>query len=206
MADYFLMAELQDLAGPDGASATLAMRQLLEIQATLDSEFPLPEELVEAERLRVLFDIFLSYRSTDAVAVLGLYHWLTRRHYQVYLDSLDVSLPHPSQVNRQTADVLRKRMVQSRSLFVVTTQNTPTSMWVPWELGFTDGLTSKAAVLYIADPANLTFHRQSYFELYAEVQRDNRLSKPSDLHLLDPLARPPLNCDWGTWLAIPKRY
>jgi hypothetical protein len=206
MASFFVVEELEELARPEAANNEVALRLLIAIQTRLDREIPLPPEQVDVSSLPVVFDIFLSYRSTDAMVVLGLYHWLTRRGYFAYLDSLDISLPNPASVNRRTADILRKRMVQSQSLFVITTQDMPSSAWVPWELGFTDGLTGKAAVLYIADRSNVAFNRQSYFALYAEVQRDNAKSKPFDLHINDTFARPALHCDWGHWLKLPKRY
>jgi hypothetical protein len=152
-----------------------------------------------------LFDIFLSYSSKDAVAVVGLYHWLVPR-YRVYLDRFD-RLLNPAVVTRATATIVRRRIVQSRSLFVATSQHALASDWVPWEMGFADGLMNKAAVLFIAPRANVPFNRQSYFELYPEVgPGPTGAAKGHDLILTDPQAVPPWSVDWDAWLRMPRRY
>lgn len=208
--DYFLQSELQQLARSlQTFDEAAALVQLQAIAAQIRQQHPLPEFLtVQAgnQTPSAIFDIFLSYSSKDAPAVLGLYHWLSGRNYCVYLDCFDPSLPNPSVVNRSTAEVLRRRMVQSRSLFVATTKSTPSSAWVPWELGFTDGFSNKAAVLFIAPGGGVKFHRQSYFELYPEVQHDASKTKPDDLIITDSVTSPPLSCSWGAWLRLPKRY
>jgi hypothetical protein len=211
MADYFLQDELVNASIATGVETQLeAYLRLVEIKSSIESQHPLPPEPLDPpERLPpkiIVFDIFLSYSSKDSLAVLGLYRWLQVQKYRVYLDCFDPALPNPSSVTRQTAQILRRRMVQCLSLFVATTNNTPSSDWVPWELGFTDGLTNKSAVLYIAPQANVRFNRQSYFELYPEVQRDNTQSKPLDLLIFDPPVIPAPGYDWQTWLNSARRY
>lgn len=207
MPDHFIAREMQLLSEESGFyDSESAMTQLDKLQSSSDREFPLPFELIAEAKLTIVFDIFLSYSSKDSLAVLGLFYWLTTRQYRVYVDCFDRALPNPAVVTRQTASILRKRMVQSQSLFVATTHSTPTSTWVPWELGFTDGLTNKAAVLYIAPQTSVAFNRQSYFALYPEVLQDATQFNPKDLILSDAVAVPKLNCDWRQWLAIPKQY
>ncbi len=127
------------------------------------------------------FDIFLSHSSLDAIQVLGIYQILSSRGYLVYLDRICDPHLNRAVVNRATATTIRRRMTQCHSLFVATSLNTPASQWVPWELGFTDGLTGKAAVLPIVPGDTVSFGGLSYFELYPTVQDDPNTRKPSDL-------------------------
>ncbi len=225
--EYFLESQLKQLA-------TEQTRILVEESAVvyldrradnLEQETPQEDVFMEAVSLpegevrpsagsggpsssspRHLFDIFLSYSSPDAVAVVGLYHWLVARRYRVYLDRFD-RLLNPAVVTRATATIIRRRIVQSRSLFVATSPHALTSDWVPWEMGFADGLMNKAAVLFIAPRPNVTFNRQSYFELYPEVGPGPAgAAKGQDLILTDPQAVPPWSATWDTWLRMPRRY
>lgn len=149
------------------------------------------------------FDIFLSHSSLDAVQVLGIYWILFQRGYSVYLDR--VCDPHLNRatVNKATATTIRRRMTQCRSLFVATSANTTASQWVPWELGFTDGLTGKAAILPIVPEDTVTFGGLSYFELYPNVQDASPASKPNDLTIWDGNS---LIGTWGSWLSLPRMY
>jgi len=149
------------------------------------------------------FDVFLSHSSLDKIKVLGIYHILQGRGYSVYLDSICDPHLNRALVTRSTATTIRRRMTQCRSLFVATSSNTPASQWVPWELGFTDGLTGKAAVLPILPEGTVSFGGLTYFELYPTVQDNPAAAKPSDLTLWDGAS---LIGTWGTWLAMPKRY
>ena len=149
------------------------------------------------------FDVFLSHSSLDKIKVLGIYHLLTSRGYKVYLDSVcDPGLNRTS-VTKSTAITLRRRMTQCRSLFVATSANTPSSQWVPWELGFTDGLTGKAAVLPILPAGTVSFGGLTYFELYPTVQDNPSVAKPDDLTIWDGLTR---IGTWGTWISLVRRY
>ncbi|HPA20414.1 MAG TPA: toll-Interleukin receptor [Verrucomicrobiae bacterium] len=144
------------------------------------------------------YDIFLSHSSLDARLIYGIFLTLTDRGYSVYLDRICDPQLDRSRVSQGTARTLRYRMAQSRSLFVCTTDNTPKSQWVPWELGFSDGWKDgKAAVLPITDASS--FQGQEYFDIYPEV-KDAGMSheKPSDLEIWDhgKYVGP-----WGSWIS-----
>lgn len=149
------------------------------------------------------FNIFLSHSSLDAQLALALYLTLTGRGYRVYLDRIHDSQLSRTSVTRRTAQVIRRRMTQCDSLFVATTSNTPNSNWVPWELGFADGLTGKAAVIPIVESANTSFGGLSYFELYPTVETQPRKTRPDDLEIVHP---PLSRFTWGRWIKLPKIY
>jgi hypothetical protein len=149
------------------------------------------------------FDIFLSHSSLDAAKVLGIYLILLNKGYSVYLDQICDPHLNRASVNKVTATTIRRRMTQCRSLFVATSSNTTTSNWVPWELGFTDGLTGKAAVLPILPEGTVSFGGLTYFELYPTVQDVPSGSKPDNLAIWDGTIQ---IGTWGKWLGMPKRY
>jgi hypothetical protein len=161
-----------------------AAKSRFKADASAERIIPVPDE--STARPTVIFDIFLAYSSLDEVHVLGLYHLLKRRGYAVYVDRVGDPQLDPSTVSRETARILRYRIAQSRSLFVATSTNIPQTKWVPWELGFSDGYTGKAAVLPILDAGVSSFSGQEYFELYPEVRDDGALRpKGADLDIYD---------------------
>lgn len=147
MPQYFHINQLAAAAPTSSPQETKAM--LAEISEMFRNDYPLPEKGDPAPHRR--FDIFLSYSTADSSSVIGLFVLLTRRTYEVYLDSQIDRTLDPSIVTRATAEVLRGRIMQSRTLFVATSHQTPQSAWVPWELGFADGWCGKAAVLPIVE-------------------------------------------------------
>jgi len=70
-------------------------------------------------------------------------HWdkiLTRSAILTWIERMSTPL---------TPRMIGCRMVRSKSLFVATSSNVSQSKCVPWELGFSDGWSGKAAVLPI---------------------------------------------------------
>lgn len=93
------------------------------------------------------YDIFLSHSYKDHVAVAGLAKYLKREYnYEVYVDWIVDSSLDRSKVSKQTAKVIKSRMNSCKCLFYVTSDNSPKSKWMPWELGLMDGLKSKVAI------------------------------------------------------------
>ena len=211
--EHFLKSNLEALSdiqiGPEMKKTAIA--KLVSIQDDLEASAQEKERLFHPEfprkgwRLahKSKFDIFLSYSSKDAAPVLGLYRFLKGNGYSVYLDCFD-RLLNPKVVNRFSETVIRRRLIMSRSLIVATSQNMPSSAWVPWELGFTDGLSNKVAVLYIAPKPGIAFGRQSYFELYPMVGPGIGTTKPKDLQIFDPPGLGPY--DWNQWVKSPRAH
>ncbi|MCA9066901.1 MAG: hypothetical protein KDA96_27730, partial [Planctomycetaceae bacterium] len=147
---FFTQEQVLTAASEVASTSIFALTERI-AEATLRREASPREASDESERptSAKTFDIFLSHSSLDAIQVLGIWSLLQQRGYLVYLDRICDPQLNRAVVNRVTAETIRRRMTQCRSLFVATSQNTPASQWVPWELGFTDGLTGKAAILPI---------------------------------------------------------
>ena len=119
------------------------------------------------------YDIFLSHCFKDAEVVLGVAMSLREMGYAVYVDWLEDSHLSRENVSKETADILRNRMKISRSLFFASSEQSGSSKWMPWELGYFDALKSKVAILPVVDTnANTdTFVGQEYLGLYPYVTK-----------------------------------
>ncbi len=119
------------------------------------------------------FDVFLSHSISDADLVLGIKNLLEERGLKVYVDWETDSQLDRSKVNPETADLLRRRMKQSKSLMYLATESASSSKWMPWELGYFDGLRGgQVAVMPLLDNETDSFKWQEYLGLYPTVTKD----------------------------------
>lgn len=132
------------------------------------------------------FDVFLSHSIRDADLVLGVKEILEAEGLSVYVDWVDDPQLDRAQVNRETADILRRRMRQCRSLIWVATEAASTSKWMPWELGYFDGLRAdQVAILPVLDSSQDTFIGQEYLSLYPVIDKRNKLGGGSGVFVTD---------------------
>ena len=105
--------------------------------------------------------------------------------YTVYVDWIDDKLLSRENVSKDTAKVLQKRMKQSKCLIYATSENSSTSRWMPWELGYFDGIKDKmVGILPIKKSGNNfrdDFNGEEYLGLYyyidkSTLQNTNRTS------------------------------
>lgn len=117
------------------------------------------------------FDIFLCHCTDDAELVIGLMLILKDIGYSVYVDWVVDAQMNRTQVTRENADQLRKRMKTSSSLFYASTQNSADSKWMPWETGYFDAHKGKVAIVPIlyASQTNDRYEGQEYLGLYPYV-------------------------------------
>lgn len=119
------------------------------------------------------FDVFLSHSIADADLVLGIKRILEERGLKVYVDWETDSHLDRNKVNPETADLLRRRMKQSNSLLYLATESASSSKWMPWELGYFDGLHGgQVAVMPLLDNETDSFKGQEYLGLYPTVTKD----------------------------------
>lgn len=119
------------------------------------------------------YDIFLSHSFSDAEVIHGVSLALNAMGYRVYVDWLEDRELDRTRVTRATAELLRDRMGACRSLFFATTVAAAESKWMPWELGYFDGLKGKSAILPVSASASTTdsFVGQEYLGLYPYVTK-----------------------------------
>jgi hypothetical protein len=118
------------------------------------------------------FDVFLSHSSKDADLVLGVMALLEDQGLKVYVDWHSDPQMKRENVTSETAELLRTRMKQSRSLVYLATENSSSSKWMPWELGYFDAFSSgSVAILPLLDTANDSFKGQEYHGIYPLVNK-----------------------------------
>ena len=117
------------------------------------------------------YDIFLSHSYKDRLAVAGLAEHLKMQYgYEVYVDWIEDGSLDRSNVSRVTAQVIRNKMQRCRSLFYVTSANSSSSKWMPWELGLMDGIKGKVAICPLTRDRYATeYQEQEYLGLYPYV-------------------------------------
>ena len=132
------------------------------------------------------YDIFLCHSSLDAKTILVLREYFSSFNLTTYIDWYDDIQLDRSKVNRETADVLRDRMRSSDCLLYASSDNSPSSKWMPWECGYFDGIKSKVAICPISESATQSLTNQyngvEYLDLYpylATKATKGLLSKPT---------------------------
>jgi hypothetical protein len=116
-------------------------------------------------------DIFLSHSSSDAELVAGLKLEIEDLGFSVYVDWIDDPKLSRSHVTKETALVLQARMKQCKSLIYAFSENASNSKWMPWELGYFDGIRKgTVAVLPISKSNRSDFKGTEYLGLYYYIQ------------------------------------
>jgi hypothetical protein len=127
------------------------------------------------------YDVFLSHSSLDAEVILGLKVVLERHGLSVYVDWIDDANLDRVSVTPETASILRGRMRSCRALFYALSANAASSKWMPWELGYFDGLNGRVAIVPVTESAKNNFLGQEYLGLYPFVDEANNSGKVLNL-------------------------
>ena len=140
-----------------------------------------PERLNENQRafsssarsnLETKFDIFISYNIHDKTIIRGLYNELTELGYRVYVDFIIDRDLNRSNVTLETAQTIRRRLLNSKSLVYAQSPTAAMSKWMPWELGVVDGHTKQCAVLPILLHGFEGYSKQEYLKLYPIIKHN----------------------------------
>jgi hypothetical protein len=130
------------------------------------------KESVTAATAADSFDVFLSHSIADAEIVLGIKQILEESGLKVYVDWVEDAQLDRRAVTKETAAVLRQRMRQSKSLIYLSSENSSSSKWMPWELGYFDGFKPDGvAIMPVLDSPMDSFKGQEYLGLYPIVQK-----------------------------------
>jgi hypothetical protein len=106
--------------------------------------------------------------------VAGAARLLEQDGKTVYVDWRDDPHLDRTHVTPQTADVLRQRMAHCVFLIYATSPNAANSKWMPWELGYFDGLHGqKIGILPLLNSPGQQFVGQEYLGLYPLYERIN---------------------------------
>jgi hypothetical protein len=137
------------------------------------------------------FDIFLSHAYSDKVVVIGTYLTLKELGFTVYVDWIHDSRLDRKSVDSTTANLLRERMRQCKSLLYLATSGADQSKWIPWECGYYDAFDRNSqydghiAILPVLKQAQIIFQGAEYLGLYcwADVSSSASLgSRAVEIH------------------------
>ena len=127
------------------------------------------------------FNIFLSHSSAEPEEIiLGVKSFLEDRGLSVYVDRYSDPQMSPDNVSRDTARILRSRMRNSEILLYIHSSYSKTSRWMPWELGFFDGLKGKVGVIPVTRNQEENFKGEEYLNLYPYVDVEKGLKSNID--------------------------
>ena len=93
-----------------------------------------------AAPMKTSYDIFLSHSYEDAEVIAGVKILIEAEGLRVYVDWIEDAQADRSQVTAKTADMLRQRMNHCRFLLFASSRASASSKWMPWELGYFDGM------------------------------------------------------------------
>lgn len=147
------------------------------------------------------FDVFLSHSTRDAEIVLGVKLMLEDQNRTVYVDWIEDPQLDRRNVTPRTAEVLRERMRACRSLVYVHTENSGSSKWMPWELGFSDAHHGAVAILPVTRTAQQDFVGQKYLGLYPWMDEGAATLTARGLRVHRSAAD---YREWRTWLQAPR--
>jgi hypothetical protein len=140
------------------------------------------------------FDVFLSHSYRDAKMnqrrLLGVKAHLESFNLSVYVDWIIDRELDREKVTAVTAYTLRQRMDHSSCLFFVTSETSMNSRWMPWELGYMDGVTrnghsyGRVAILPLVDtPGRQSFAGQEYLGIYPYVDEAESQAGDGSIYL-----------------------
>lgn len=121
--------------------------------------------------LEETFDVFLCHSSSDIEEILRLKSYLLSKYKKkAYVCEVDDPQLNPAKANKKTAETLQQRMRSSNELYFVLSKNTQKSIWMPWELGYFDGIKNKKIEIFPliekSEDEIFDFEGQEYLELY----------------------------------------
>jgi ribosomal protein L7/L12 len=139
------------------------------------------EVLNESFNINKTYDVFLSHSYIDKEKIASVKYYLELLGLSVYIDWIDDGQLVRDRVTKETAERIKSRMKKCKSLIYVFSNNSNSSKWMPWELGYFDGIKGRIAVLPITRFSNInTFRGTEYLGLYPYVTKDQIAGKDSE--------------------------
>lgn len=161
------------------------------------------KEEVASSKARSSFDVFLSHSTSDAEIVLGVKGVLEDYGKTVYVDWLQDPQLDRSHVTAATAEVIRERMRQCKSLVYVHTKNSGASKWMPWELGYFDGFNGAVAILPVTEKGE-NFQGQEYLGIYPYI--DEAPGRGSSINEIWINKNTTTSTRWAAWVSDPRAF
>jgi hypothetical protein len=138
---------------------------------------------------------FLCHSHKDHFLVKGLQNLLHENGWDVYIDWLDEELP--SSPNKETAEKIKAKIAQTDWFLFLATNNSTSSRWCPWEIGYADSIQPHEKIIMIpTEDDNGSWHGNEYLQLYKRIiAASNNFTNKSGYAVFE------VNADKnGTWI------
>lgn len=113
------------------------------------------------------YNIFISHSTKDRNFLIDLVHDINKQGKNVYVDWMeDIEALQRSKTNAQTASVIKHRIDSSDVVLCIKTEGALSSEWVPWELGYADGIGKPIFIMDIDGDIPMP----AYMQLYQPVR------------------------------------
>lgn len=139
-------------------------------------------EEAQAAPVSKQYDIFVSHSYEDAELIYGVKKMIETLNLTVYVDWIDDAKLNRGAVTVKTAALLRERMKTCGSLLYAHSKNSGDSVWMPWELGYFNGLRGDHVwILPLVETSDSEYSKQEYLGLYPTVEKLSSLYGRQDL-------------------------
>lgn len=111
---------------------------------------------------------FLSHSHKDRAMAKGVQAFLQSQGWDVYIDWEDAEMP--SKPNRQTAALIKDKIVRLDWFLYLATQSSGASRWCPWEIGYADGKKSIEHIVILPTSDGYSTYGSEYLDLYRHLE------------------------------------
>lgn len=113
---------------------------------------------------------FLCHSHKDQQLAIGLQQRLKEEGLNLYIDWQDASMPE--EPNRETAENIQSIIRGSEIFLFLATQNSMSSRWCPWEIGYADGVKNinQIAIIPTRDAIG-HYYGNEYLQLYRRIDK-----------------------------------
>jgi hypothetical protein len=113
---------------------------------------------------------FLSHSHKDSELAAALQDFLWKQGWRIYIDWQDGTMP--DNPNKETAEKIQRRIKDNNWFIFLATNNSVSSRWCPWELGYADEVRGKSQIVIIPTSDSAGNYGNEYFELYRRIDID----------------------------------
>lgn len=125
---------------------------------------------------------FLCHSHADKRRVIGVVRMLKQAGWDVYVDWQDQAMPEKP--DKTTARRIKAKISRLDYFLFLATDNSMSSRWCPWEIGYADGVKTNDSILVIPTMGSFTTYGSEYLQLYSriDIAKDNYLAvfKPNE--------------------------
>ncbi len=111
---------------------------------------------------------FLCHSHKDKELAIGLQNLLKENGWNLYIDWQDNEMPEIP--DNYTANKIKSRIVDTNWFLFLATQNSTSSRWCPWEIGYADSAKQHEKIIIVpTEDDNGRFYGNEYLQLYRKL-------------------------------------